>query len=320
MVSAKIAIAVVGVLVATVGAAPSATAEPMAGNGLVCQALPAAVGVPEREPGAALSGPSDPAWNAHVAYVEWALSVSPSTEELFTQPAGRWTQDRVRQQNAILDEYWQLHNGDGLPREGRAIIAGGVSGAGKTTVLEGQPAIERQLYLDIDPDEVKEMMAARSMIPVIAGLSPMEASAKAHEEASMLAKRLAERAYRQQTNVIWDITMSTEASVRDRMAAMREAGYGQIDGVFVETDLDTARLRVMQRWQRGQERYWSGEGLGGRYVPADFIAMSEPDKPGYSSRNQQIFEQVRGEFSSTVEYDSSGAEPIVRCVSGPRWM
>lgn len=318
MVRATIATLVLGLFLTGAGVAPVVTADPVAGGSTACQMPPNSVGGQGLGDAEAVLA-SDTAWNTHVAYVESALAETPTTEALFQLPDGLWTPDRVRQQNELIDQYWQVYRGESVPREGRAIIAGGVSGVGKTTVLQGQPAIENQRYFTINPDDVKELMAARSMIPAIAGLSPMEASANAHEEASMLAKRLADRAYWLRTNVVWDITMSSEASVRERIAAMREAGYSQIDGVFVDAPLQTARVRVMQRWRRGQEKYWAGEGLGGRYVPADFIDMSKPDKPGFSSRNEEIFDRVREQFSSTVEYDTSGAEPVLRCVTGPRW-
>lgn len=318
MVLTKIAGVVLALALTAAGAAPAATADPVAGVATFCQIPPNPVGG-QGPTEADSSGDADWLWDAHVAYVAWALDVMPTTEELFMLADGQWEPDRGRQQEALMDEYWRLHHADGVPRAGSAIIAGGVSGAGKTTVLKGQRNIEYEQYFNVNPDDVKELMAVRGMIPPIAGLSPMEASANAHEEASMLAKRLADRAYRQQTNVLWDITMNSEASVRDRLAALRGAGYQQVDGVFVDTPLPAARLRVMQRWQRGQEEYWAGQGLGGRYVPGDFIDMSEPEKPGFSSRNQEIFVEFRDEFSSTVEYDNSGAQPIVRCATGPRW-
>lgn len=320
MVRARVGIAILGVIATVVGAAPVATADPVAGDVGFCQVPPHPVVQQEIWPdGAEASGDSDVVWNAHVAYVEWALADAPTTEDLFRQADGTWEPNRSRQQNALMDEYWQLHHGDSVPRDGAAIIAGGVPGAGKTTVLKEQPAIGYQQYFVVNPDDVKEVMATRAMVPAIVGLSPMEASANAHEEASMLAKLLAERAYRQQTNVIWDITMSTEASVGDRISAMRDSGYLEINGVFVDTPLDIARVRVLQRWRQGQENYWAGEGLGGRYVPDDFIDMSRPDNPGFSSRNQEIFEAFRDQFSSTIEYDSSGPDPKVGCVTGPRW-
>lgn len=319
MARSTIAALVLGMVAALVGTAPIGIAEPVTGVNS-CHVPPNLVGAQGAGAGEIDdSGESDWLWEAHVAYVEWALEVAPTTEALFKLGDGSWEPERVRQQNALLEDYWLRHHGDDMPREGKAIIAGGVSGAGKTTVLERQPAIQDERYFVVNPDDMKEAMAARAMIPAIPALSPMEASANAHEEASMLAKRLAERAYRQRTNVIWDITMSSDTSVPDRLAAMREAGYGQIDAVFVDTDLETARVRVMQRWRRGQERYWAGEGLGGRYVPDGFIDMSKPDNPGFSSRNQEIFYRFRDEFSSTVEYDNSGLEPVVRCVTGPRW-
>ncbi|WP_428349131.1 zeta toxin family protein [Mycolicibacterium sp.] len=319
MVRTTLAALVLGMVAVLVGTAPIGIAEPVTGVNS-CQVPPNLVGAQVAGAGETeVSDNSDWLWDAHVAYVDWVLKATPTTEELFKRADGQWEPERLRQQNALLDEYWHLNGGDDMPREGMAIIAGGVSGAGKTTLLEGQPTIRQQRYFVVNPDDMKEAMAARAMIPAIPALSPMEASANAHEEASMLAKRLAERAYRQRTNVIWDITMSSEASVRDRLAALQNAGYGQIDAVFVDTHLQTARQRVMQRWRRGQEKYWAGEGLGGRYVPEDFIDMSKPGKPGFSSRNQEIFYQFRDRFSSTVEYDNSGAAPIQRCVTGPRW-
>ncbi len=46
----------------------------------------------------------------------------------------------------------------------------------------------------INPDDIKEEMAKRGMIPEVGGLSPMEASDLVHEESSDVAKRLAVRA------------------------------------------------------------------------------------------------------------------------------
>lgn len=323
MVPMKIAATVLVLAVTALGAAPIVTAEPVNGSVSSCPVPPnpvGAVGSGEVEsPSAESPSDSDWLWDAHVDYVEWVLTVTPTTEELFKQADGQWVPDRVRQQDAVMDEYWQRHGGDSVPREGRAIIAGGVPGAGKTTVLNSQPGIERGRYFNVNPDDVKEVMAVRSMIPVITGLSPMEASAHVHWEASMLAKRLAERAYGEKVNVLWDITMNSDSSVANRMADLRAAGYRQIDAVFVDTPLQIAKLRVIQRWREGQERYWAGEGLGGRYVPLEIIDMSQPGEPGFSSRNQEIFYRFRNDFTSTVEYDNSGGEPIVRCVTGPRW-
>lgn len=106
----------------------------------------------------------------------------------------------------------------------------------------------------------------------------------------MLAKHLADRAYRNRTNAIWDITMNSPDSVTEQIVAMRTAGYIEVDGVFANVPLDIARMRAMHRWRQGQETYRAGTGCGGRYVPEDFIDASTPDVPGFSSRNEEVFE------------------------------
>ena len=100
---------------------------------------------------------------------------------------------------------------------------------------------------------------------------------------------------------------------------MKDAGYQQIDAVFVDIPLETARSRAMQRWRRGQEKCRAGEGVGGRYTPTGYLDMSIPDKPGYSSRNAEVFEAVRDQFTSTVVFDNSGAAPVKQSTTGPRW-
>lgn len=264
-------------------------------------------------------GYSDDDWNAHVEYVITALADVPSTEETFRGPDGLWSVQRVHQQNALIDEFWRTHDVDAVPREGLAIITGGVAGAGKSSILAGPAGIDRSRYFTVNPDDVKEAMAVRGMIPEVPGLSPMEASTKAHVEASMLAKRLADRAYRRRTNVIWDVTMRSEDSIRGRISAMKEAGYQQIDAVFVDIPVELARSRAIQRWRRGQEKCLAGEGLGGRYTPESYLDMSIPDKPGYASHNAEVFDAVQSEFTSTVVFENAGTEPVKRAVSGPRW-
>ena len=68
--------------------------------------------------------------------------------------------------------------------DGEAVIAGGLGGAGKGTVLAKHAGIDTSKYLVIDPDRIKEQMALRGMIPDVAGLSPMERSVLVHEESS----------------------------------------------------------------------------------------------------------------------------------------
>ena len=92
----------------------------------------------------------------------------------------------------------------GVPSEGKAILAGGPMGAGKTTVLTGHARIGPSRWLVLTPDIVKEQMASRGMVPSMDGLSPMEAACLIHEESSWIARKLADEAYARRLNVIWD--------------------------------------------------------------------------------------------------------------------
>ena len=127
-----------------------------------------------------------------------------------------------------------------VPCERRAIIAGGLSGAGKSTVLDEYAEIDRSQYLTINPDKIKEEMADRGMIPAVDGLSPMEASDLVHEESSYVARQLALLAQADGKNIIWDITMSSQAKIERRIGELRAAGYTSIEGIFVDIPVETS--------------------------------------------------------------------------------
>src|SRR5580658_1567504 len=85
-----------------------------------------------------------------------------------------WSFDRRELHDAIVDHFYA--EAAAAPCEGKAIIAGGLPGSGKTTVLAGHAGFDRSKYLTVNPDDIKEEMARRGMVPEVAGLSPMEAS------------------------------------------------------------------------------------------------------------------------------------------------
>ena len=72
--------------------------------------------------------------------------------------------------DSIIDDLYA--RASDVPCEQRAIIAGGLPGAGKSTVLERYAGIDRSQYLTINPDDVKEEMAKRDMIPPVSGPPP----------------------------------------------------------------------------------------------------------------------------------------------------
>jgi hypothetical protein len=141
------------------------------------------------------------------------------------------------------------------------------------------------------------------MVPEIKGLSPMEATDLVHEESSDIAKRLANRAYADRKNVIWDVTMSSVESMQKRIANLRTAGYEDTEGIFVDIPVEVSIKRAEARHREGHDQYLAGRGLGGRIIPDDRITSLADEKSG--SVNRAVFEQVKAEFVRWRLYDNS---------------
>jgi hypothetical protein len=249
------------------------------------------------------------------AVLDQAVEDGQTTDQLHTvgkDEKGRdvYTKARVEQHQRIIDKV--TRGWDEVPNGGRAVIAGGLGGAGKSTVLGKYAGIDQSQYATLNPDDVKELMAEAGMIPDVSGLSPMEASALVHEESSHIVGILAEMAYRQKKNVIWDITMSGQDSVQKRIDDLRASGYGFINGVFVDIPVETSVVRALGRHRRGAEQYRAGEGAGGRFVPPHIIRKNNPT-PGSTaqSRNREVFDAQRVQFNSWSVYDNSGTAPVL---------
>ncbi len=175
-----------------------------------------------------------------------------------------------------------------------------------STVLKKYAGIDPSQYLTVNPDDVKEEMVKRGLIPEIPGaedLSPMERSALVHEESSRIAQMVAQRAYADQKNMIWDITMSSQPSIDSRVSAMREAGYGDINGVFVDIPTEVSVDRALSRYRRGIDQWLKGDGEGGRYVPPRIIRAQQTS--GGSTVNRESFDNSRGQFDGWSVYDNS---------------
>lgn len=241
-------------------------------------------------------------------WIDWARNRDLATDKRYVADPQRaiWVRERRDAHDAIVDD---LYNAAAdVPCERKAIIAGGLGGAGKSTVLDNHAGIDQAKYLTINPDDIKEEMAKRGLIPEIGELSPMEASDLVHEESSHVAKMLARRATHDGRNMIWDITMSGAQGALQRLDALDGAGYSTT-GVFVDISIDAAIERAAGRHRSGHERYREGTGYGGRYVSPELIsAQADPD---WGSINRRVFEQVKPRFTDWVIYDNSvtGREP-----------
>jgi len=260
-------------------------------------------------------GLSDADYKAHVEEVvdglENARAAGLTTEVLHALGPDHqeWKIERARIHKSVLDEKWA--GAADVPCERQAVIAGGLGGAGKTTVLEKFAQVDRSAYLTIDPDEFKKDLAERRLLPEIPGLSPMESSSLAHEESSYLAKQLAMRASAEGKNIIWDITMSSPESASRRVSELRDAGYTKVNGIFVDIPIEVSVARSEARHRRGCDLYQADQGIGGRLVPPAVIRAQNDAE--YGSINRRAFETLKDRFDQWSVYDNSkdGRDPVL---------
>ncbi len=243
----------------------------------------------------------------HVAHVEDrladALARGHASDVRHTIDQGRevWSDDRDALQCAIIGDLYDRARE--VPCEGAAILAGGLPGAGKTTVLAAHADVDLSRYLMINPDLIKEELARREKIPGIEGLSPMEASDLVHEESSYIAKRLASLAQAAGKNVIWDVTLSRTDTAIARIRSLRDSGYARIDGIFVDIPIEASARRAGTRHREDHDDYIAGRGFGGRYIPA--TAILQHADSAWGSGNRRNFELLKPHFDAWRVYDNS---------------
>jgi predicted ABC-type ATPase len=250
---------------------------------------------------------SDADWSAHVRVVrtglEWGLKEGLSTHVRHAASPRHdiWSPERAARHDGIVADLYAASAA--IPCEWQAVIAGGLGGAGKTTVLAQHAGIDAARFLTVNPDAFKAELARRGMVPEIPGLSPMEATALAHRESSYLARRLAMRAMTDGRNLVWDITMSCARTCSGRVAELRGAGYRGVDAVFVDIPIQTSVRRAETRHRRGHDQFLAGEGLGGRFLPAEVIRFQADHE--YGTVNRRAFEIVKHQADRWSRYDNS---------------
>jgi len=212
-----------------------------------------------------------------------------------------WSYDRRLLHDDLIHSLYS--RAAAVPCDRHAIVAGGLPGAGKTTVLTRHAGIDVAGFLTINPDLVKAEMARRGLIPQISGLTPMEASRLAHEEASHVAKRLAHRAHADGRNVIWDMTMSDACTCAARLGALQTAGYTRVEAMFVDVPIAVSLGRADSRHRQGHDDYRAGIGLGGRFLAQETI-LAQAD-PAWGSISRANFEQLKDQFTSWARYDNA---------------
>lgn len=259
----------------------------------------------------------DAEYQAHTQNIEKEISAAmkegKATDKQFAVDinSGIWEDQRTELHRKIADEMWEAAAAN-IPNEGKAMISGGLGGAGKSTVLKiAGPDIASQ-YFTVNSDDVKEHIANNypDMIPEAGGLSPLERVALIHEESSHIADILAARAYREKKNMVWDITMASQRSVQKRIDDLRANGYDDVKAVFVDIDVETSVTRALARHRRGMEDFRNGKGQGGRYVPPHIIRLNKSDSS--SSANRETFDSLKDQFDSWQVFNNNieGRAPV----------
>lgn len=189
-----------------------------------------------------------------------------------------------------------------------------MGGAGKSTVLKKYANIDLSKYATLNPDDIKEVLAAKGLIPEISGLTPMEASPLVHEEASYITGQLAKVLMARKKNIIYDLTMASYSSTKKKIEILQHLGYEKIDAVFVDISSETSDKRAAVRHLNGHNRFLTGVGMGGRLLPRGLTAAQVPEDDDYKSSNAEAFLRLKSEgvFNHTEAYDNDvdGRPPI----------
>ncbi len=188
-----------------------------------------------------------------------------------------WIADRNREQGELVAEAFRA--AEAVPREGRAVIVGGLPGAPKEAVLQ-QHSIDRSQYLTIGVGGILTAMAARQLIPGVEGRSPLAAADLVHAEARYLAKRIALAAVNNGWNVILDVSLASRPSAESWAYALRFADYA-VTALFADFGIEDSVGWSLAAYRRGEDEYQRGRGYGGRFIPPGAIrALAVPAVAG----------------------------------------
>jgi hypothetical protein len=178
-----------------------------------------------------------------------------------------WTAGRNQQLGELIAEVFRTAGP--VPREYRAVIAGGPPGADKAAAL-GQQGADRSQFLTVSVDDVLNRMARRGLIPVVPDRPPLAGAELVHTEAQHVAKRIGLAAVNDGWNVILDVTLASRPSAESWTYALRFSDYS-VTAVYAGLNIEESVRRAAAAYQQAEEEYRQGRGYGGRYLPPDAI-------------------------------------------------
>jgi chloramphenicol 3-O-phosphotransferase len=248
-----------------------------------------------------------------------SLAIDGSMKDSF----GMWSEEMQEVFDALVDDaYNSLTANQTKPRDNRAIVLGGLPGAGKSSTLDAMADFNKDDWITCNPDWFKDVIIARGLAPEIHGLAPAETASFIHEASSEMTHMLEQLLTAEGYNVIFDITLGSNYWAGQTVNRLESLDY-QIDGIFVDVPPTTARLRAEARHRQGLDALRTGVSRrtddpeltnGGRVVPEAVIAAGElpkddPDASVYNSANARNFSQMTDQFARWAVWDNSGDKP-----------
>jgi hypothetical protein len=178
-----------------------------------------------------------------------------------------WTAGRNQQLGELIAEVFR--DAGAVPREFRAIVAGGPPGADKAAAMDEQ-GTDRSQFLAISVGDLLTRMAARGLIPEVPDRPPLAGAELVHTEAQHVAKRIALVAVNDGWNVILDVTLASRPSAESWTYALRFGDY-TVTAVWSGLTAEESIRRSADAYQHAEEEFEQGRGYGGRYLPPDAI-------------------------------------------------
>lgn len=286
---------------------------------------------------------SDADFTGHVGFIkqvnEMATGHGLTMDAAFKDSFGLWSEDMHQMFDSLVNQaYDELTANQTKPKDFRAIMLGGLPGAGKSTTLKSmrQEGVFRDNeWVTVNPDWFKDKILTNGLGPKVTGLTPAETSGFIHEASSEMNHMLENLLTADGYNVIFDITMGGqfaegEKTWTEMIIDRLEAQDYVVDGMFVSVTPDLARQRTQERHRAGLDVLRTGESkrpddpelkLGGRVVPDAVLAKAtfpdgDPQGEQYASINDRNFDQIKGQFGRWAIWDNSGDAPVMVTSSG----
>jgi len=214
--------------------------------------------------------------------VEEKINKAIPTDKKYMTADGKWTPERAALHQQLLDK---VFTDEAIARATPAAgekptmtMLGGRGGSGKSFLTSDLGPVDRSKNIIIDADWFK------SQLPGYEGWN----AGLFHEESSHLVDLAGKSAQSMGLNVVFDVTMKTDASAIRRVADFADRGY-KIEGHYMFAAPQTAASRAIHRFYQGGK-------ANGRYVPPKIVLAN--------TNNERNFDRLIPTFEKWTVYDN----------------